>query len=773
MKRRIQWMASCLLGGAALLLGTSCITDKTVETEYINVPQLAVWEQGPEKEAFALNACKGIFCVKGDSLLMEQAKWFSAAIRQATGINLPVGLDTGDAERKIRLDIDAGLTAEAFQINVTAKEVQVKASNAAGAFYGMQFLVQSLILQDGSDFRWAACKVEDFPEFHYRGAMLDVSRNFFSVAQVKGFIDMMATHRLNYFHWHLTDDQGWRIEIKKYPELTQKGAWRGTQANRQGGFYTQEEIRDVIRYAALRGISIIPEIDLPGHSTAALAACPWMGCTGGPYEVATVRGGVHKDVLCLGNKKTYQFVKDVLSEVAALFPAPYIHIGGDEVPRDRWERCGKCQKEIARLGLKDIKGHSAEDLLQGEFNRQMAAYVKTLGKNLVGWDEVLSDNIDKETVIMSWRGLGRGVKALQAGHPVIFSSNGHFYLNNYQSEEMDKEPAGTGGLVEMKKVYEADWNTGELDAAEQDRILGVEACLWTSFVENTSIMEYMLLPRLAAFSEVAWNGHRRKGYADFLNRLPQMLRLYGKMGWRSASHYYKIESTWRSDMEKKELEVVLTTIPGAEIFYTLDGEAPSRKSLKYQKPILIAHDARLSAVAYLPSGLVSDTLYSEVNINKATFCPIILHSAPAYRYEGDGGKVLVDGVRSKTFHTTGMWVGYYENPMETVIDLRKVQQVSKATVSSLIDMGAYIMGIQELNIESSVDGVHFRQLASRSFAEPPVRMEGKKRVDLEMEFPVADARWIKVRAKGFKALPEWHSGAGKQPFFFIDEIEID
>lgn len=264
---------------------------------------------------------------------------------------------------------------------------------------------------------------------------------------------------LNYFHWHLTDDQGWRIEIKKYPKLTEIGAWQGEGSSRKGGFYTQEEVKEIVKYASLRGITVIPEIDLPGHSTAALAAYPMLGCTGGPYQVAKERGGVHKDVLCLGNEDTYTFAKEVLTEVAALFPAPFVHIGGDEVPRDRWKACPKCQQTIVRDGLKGNHTHSAEDLLQGEFNRRMAEFLKTLGKQMVGWDEILADNIDKKTVIMSWRGLGRGAKALKAGHPVIFSSNGHFYLNNYQAEDMDREPAATGGLVEMQKVYEADWNT--------------------------------------------------------------------------------------------------------------------------------------------------------------------------------------------------------------------------------------------------------------------------------------------------------------------------
>lgn len=411
-------------------------------------------------------------------------------------------------------------------------------------------------------------------------------------------------------------------------------------------------------------------------------------------------------------------------------------------------------------------------MLQGEFNRQMAEYLKTLGKQMIGWDEILSENIDKETVVMSWRGLPRGIQALKAGHPVIFSSNGHFYLNNYQAEDMENEPAGTGGLVEMQTVYEANWDSADLSADEKKRILGAEVCLWTSFVEDDYSLQYMMLPRLAAFAELSWAGSRRTGYTDFLNRLSDMLCFYDRMGWNFAPHYFKLKAEYLPNQKQKELEVRLSSLEGADIYYTLDGTLPSKSSLKYTAPLRLSQSANLMALAYWPNGLVSDTFKVKVEINKATFCPVKLNTSPSERYRGNEGEVLVDGIRSKAFHTNGLWIGYYNEPMDIIINLGAKQNCSKVVVSSLTDMGSYIMGIKNLEIWISADGKNFTKVAERTLPEPPVQMEGKQIDNWELSFPSVEACYIKIMAEGFSALPEWHSGAGETPFLFVDEIGV-
>lgn len=756
-----------LLGIGVLLQACSQQSTST----YLQIPQPAEMtiQAG---EPFIIDERTTIVYPAGENKLPKGVLACISEMEKHIGMTFRKSAGEKNLKNCILLKYNNALPAEGFRLKINADSVVVEAKDASATFYASQWLKQSLLLQRKAPFVLSAIELEDYPEMSYRGAMLDVSRHFFTVEQVKRFIDLLAMHRLNYFHWHLTDDQGWRIEIKKYPELTRVGAWKDADNERYGGFYTQEEIKEVIDYAKERAITIIPEIDLPGHTTAALAAYPQLGCTGGPYKVSMDRGGVHKDVLCMGKEFSRQFVEDILTEVATLFPSPYLHIGGDEVPRDRWKACPDCQRAIRRYGLKNTERESAEDLLQGEFNRQMALYLKSLGKKMIGWDEVLSDNIDPETVIMSWRGLGRGVKAIKQGYSVIFSSNGHFYLNNYQTANMENEPAATGGLVPMQKLYDAEIITLEMTEKDVERILGAEACLWTSYVPDNETLDYMMLPRLAAFAEVAWCGNRRKDYPDFLERLPVMLDLYRENGFGYAPHFFEIEAGYQPDIKNKRLKVTLKTLEGTNVYYTLDGSDPTCKSSKYTAPVYVSDDARLKAIAYTPSGLCSDTLEKDISINKATFADIKLLTNPSERYTGNNGTVLVDGVRSMAFHTTGLWVGYNPHPLQAVIDLGSAQSVKQVCLSSLTDMSSYIMGIESIRIALSADGKEFREVASRTWTAPEARMEGKRLEILELNFEEEQARYVKVTANGFDALPPGHSGAGSPPFLFVDEIEI-
>lgn len=744
------------------LLVTGC-TSEVQKSVYVEIPKSACVNM-KDASSFVLTDKTVIVLPAELKGWWGSTSLFNEWVKKHIGDTLAiVGDDNRQSEQVIRFRRNAELPSEGFALHVNSGEVCIESEGKVGAFYAMQVLTQSLLLQDEAPFTFSAMEMKDFPEMTYRGAMLDVSRHFFTVEQVKRFIDLLAMHRLNYFHWHLTDDQGWRMEVKKHPRLTEVSK----------NFYTQEEIKEVINYAKQRCITVVPEIDLPGHTTAALVAYPQLGCTGGPYAMTTDRGGVHKDVLCMGKEFSYQFSKDVLKEVAALFPSPYIHIGGDEVPRDRWKQCPHCQSAINRYRLKANEEHSAEDLLQGEFNVQMAAYLKTLGKQMIGWDEVLSDNIDPSTVIMSWRGLNQGFKALEKGHPVIFSSTGHFYFNNSQTENVDTEPVSTGGLLPMQKVYEVPLILPEHVASRDTLVWGVEACLWTSHVEDNATLDYMMLPRLAAFSEVAWSGSRRGGYEDFLKRLPPMLDLYKKSGFDYAPHFFGLNASYTPDAEKSRLDIGLNSVEGTTVYYTLDGSTPDRHSAVYQSSLSIDRSCTLKAVAYTPFGLCSDVLQKEIKVNKATFKDITLQTKPEARYAGADGKVLVDGVRSKPFHTTGMWVGYLAEPLEAVIDMGEKQRVKQVVLSSLTDMGSYIMGIRKVEVYASEDGKEFTLLAERSFETPPAKMQGKKIEDLALDFSDTDARFIKVIAHGFEALPEGHSGAGQPPFLFVDEIEIN
>lgn len=404
---------------------------------------------------------------------------------------------------------------------------------------------------DGGDWTLPYTRIEDYPRFAYRGLHLDVARHFFNVDQVKKYLDIMAIHKLNTFHWHLTDDQGWRIEIKKYPLLTEVGSIRketlkghfrrskefdGTPYG-EGMWYTQDQIKEVVAYAASKGITVIPEIDLPGHMVAALAAYPELGCTGGPYEVWRT-WGITKDVLCVGKESTIEFLENVLSEVCELFPSEYIHIGGDECPKDKWKECPHCQAKIKELCLVGNEKYSAEYYLQSYITRQMEEFLATKGKKIIGWDEILEGEISKNVTVMSWRGNEHGLEAIKRGHDVIMVNKGSLYFDYCQIKDSSKEPLTIGGHVSVEKVYSYEPYTDEMTDAEKARILGIQANMWTEYITSNDYLEYMILPRLSALSEIQWCSPTGKDYGRFLEKMGAMVRIYEALGYNYAKHIF-------------------------------------------------------------------------------------------------------------------------------------------------------------------------------------------------------------------------------------------
>ena len=386
--------------------------------------------------------------------------------------------------------------------------------------------------------------IMDSPRFAYRGLLLDCCRHFFPVDEVKKVINLMSIHKMNRLHWHLTEDQGWRIEIKKYPRLTEVGAWRdGTQifrrretdGTRYGGFYTQDELREVVAYAAERGITIIPEVDLPGHMIGALASYPELGCTGGPYEVMQY-WGVHKDVLCVGKEETFTFLEDVLTEVMDIFPSEYINIGGDECPKVRWESCPLCQKRIKQLGLKDKDGFKKEHYLQNYVTARIQKFINDHGRKIIGWDEILEGDLAEGATVMSWRGTKGGIKAVGKGFDVVMSPNTYCYIDYYQSKERDKEPYRIGKYLPLEKVYGYEPMEGMPEDGE-DHILGVQCNLWTEFIKTGDDLEYQLLPRMSALSEVGWIPKGTKDFERFRASLDHMKDIYEQLGFT----YSKVE----------------------------------------------------------------------------------------------------------------------------------------------------------------------------------------------------------------------------------------
>ena len=417
-------------------------------------------------------------------------------------------------------------------------------------FRGIQTLRKSLpvLAEKPQAVSLPAVTIVDEPRFGYRGMHLDCARHFFPLEFVKEYIDLIALHGMNRFHWHITEDQGWRIEIKKYPQLTTKGAWRsGTvigrnsgldDGQRHGGFYTQEQCREIVKYAADRFITVIPEIDMPGHMLAALAAYPELGCTGGPYEVEHT-WGVFPDVLCPGKEQVFQFVEGVLSEVIDIFPSEYIHIGGDESPRDRWKECPLCQQRIKDEGIKAEGRQSAEDRLQGYFTKRVEKFLHSKGKRLIGWDELLSCNVDATSTIMSWRGAEPGAQAAKQGHDVIMTPNKPMYFDHYQTDKTWNEPLSIGGCETVQEVYAFEPIAADLSADEARHILGVQANLWTEYIAAKQQAEYQVLPRMAALAEVQWMQPASKDYDAFLARLKRLKVIYDLHHWAVAPHVFQ------------------------------------------------------------------------------------------------------------------------------------------------------------------------------------------------------------------------------------------
>lgn len=476
-----------------------------------------------------------------DERLRGGAEIFARAVGILIGTAPAV---TTSAEKNaVTLRLAPGFDTEEYLLEVTKKGIVVTASTPQGVLHGLRSLQQ---LIPGGEI--PACIIRDKPSLAYRGAMLDVCRHFFPVEDVKTYIDILSLHKINRFHWHLTDDQGWRIEIKKYPLLTQIGSRRaetlvGRYDRRKpdsentydgvpyGGYYTQDDIREIVRYAAERHIEVIPEIEMPGHGLAALTAYPWLGCTEGPYAVWT-HWGISDDVYCAGRETTFEFVENVLTEVLALFPSKLIHIGGDECPKGRWKACPRCQQRIREEGLKD------EYELQSYFIHRIERWMHAHGREIIGWDEILQGGISKTAIVMSWNGTEPGIKAARKGNPVILTPKWYCYFDYSQTSDPDRyEPLGNTRYVPVRQVYRLE-PFDQLTLPDQKQIMGVQCNLWTEYIADIGHAQHMVLPRMAALSEVGWAADR-KDYNDFVRRLPALVRIYEAEGYRYAPYLFE------------------------------------------------------------------------------------------------------------------------------------------------------------------------------------------------------------------------------------------
>ena len=711
---------------------------------------------------------------------------FAARLATVTGGTNPVTVADEMPASGIRFVTDESLPAEGYELNVDGEGIEVRASQFPGFLYALQSLGQLLPAavygtEPAPDAAWEVpcVKIADAPRFAYRGMHLDVARHFFSVDEVKRYIDVMAIHKLNTLHWHLTDDQGWRIEIKRYPELTAVGSIRKATVVRKewgtydgtpyGGFYTQDEIRDVVEYAADRGVTVIPEIDLPGHMLAALTAYPELGCTGGPYEVWG-RWGVADDVLCPGREKTFEFLEGVLTEVMELFPSEYIHIGGDECPKVRWEKCPRCQAKIRQLGLKDDGEHTAEHYLQSYVTDRIGKFLAQHGRRIIGWDEILEGRAPSDAVVMSWRGSEGGIAAAKLGHDVIMTPNSHFYFDYYQSLDTDAEPFGIGGYIPMEQVYSYDPAFPELTPEQQKHILGVQANLWTEYVLSDEHLEYMLLPRLAALSEVQWCLPETKDWNRFIGSF-RMDEIYSQMGYEFAKHIFGVTASYAVDPEKGGVVMTLTTQGGAPIRYTLDGSDPTASSPLYKAPVTIGESCTFKAAA-LREGMQTPVYARKFDFNKATGRRIALNAAPTLKYTYGGASLLVDGYRGGPVYSNGAWIGFLNEPLDVTIDMQGAKPYSAVTVESLVEKGEWVFPPSSVAVYLSDDGREFAEAALMSVPQETADSpDGVK--PFKVLFPETSARYLRVVARTVDPIPAWHGAAGQKAHMFVDEIIVE
>ena len=768
------------LTGCVALAGlmSSCgSVQEEANYQIIPLPQEIVTSQ---VNPFILKSGVKILYPEGNEKMQRNAQFLADYLKTATGKDFSIEAGT-EGKNAIVLALGSEVeNPESYQLKVTDQGVTITAPTEAGVFYGIQTLRKSLPIALGADVALPAVEIKDAPRFGYRGAHFDVSRHFFTIDEVKTYIDMLALHNMNRLHWHITDDQGWRLEIKKYPKLTEIGSQRsGTVIGRNsgeydntpyGGFYTQEQAKEIVDYAAERYITVVPEIDLPGHMLAALAAYPELGCTGGPYEVWR-QWGVADDVLCAGNDQVLKFLEDVYGELIEIFPSEYIHVGGDECPKVRWEKCPKCQARIKALGLKSDKNHSKEERLQSFVINHIEKFLNDHGRQIIGWDEILEGGLAPNATVMSWRGESGGIEAAKQKHDVIMTPNTYLYFDYYQAKDTENEPFGIGGYLPMERVYSYEPMPASLTPEEQQYIKGVQANLWTEYIATFSHAQYMVLPRWAALCEVQWSTPDKKNYEDFLSRLPRLIKWYDAEGYNYAKHVFDVKAEFTPNPADGTLDITLTTIDNAPIHYTLDGTEPTSTSPVYDGALKIKENADFSAIAIRPTGN-SRVVSEKIDFSKSSMKPIVANQPVNKQYEFKGVSTLVDGLKGNGNYKTGRWIAFRGNDMDVTIDLKQPTEISSVAISTCVEKGDWVFDTRGLSVEVSEDGTNFTKVASEAY--PAMKETDKNGVyDHKLTFTPVTAQYVKVIASPEKSIPEWHGGKSYPGFLFVDEITIN
>ncbi|MCI0692494.1 glycoside hydrolase family 20 protein [candidate division KSB1 bacterium] len=685
-------------------------------------------------------------------------------INAAAGFNLVVvdGSPSKTADQTISLTLSKAkkeLGKEGYELEVKPNAATIRAPQPAGLFYGVQTLRQLLppeieSTKPVSELKIPCVKISDRPRFPWRGMLLDCGRHFMTKDFVKRYIDLLAYHKMNRLHWHLTEDQGWRIEIKKYPKLTEVGAWRKYEDGTvYGGFYTQEDIKEVVAYAQSRYVTIVPEIEMPGHSVAALAAYPEYSCTGGPFEVET-QWGVHKEVYCAGNDGTFLFLEDILTEVLALFPSEYIHIGGDECPKDRWKVCEKCQARIKHEGLQD------EHELQSYFIRRIEKFLLSKNRRLIGWDEILEGGLAPAATVQSWRGVDGAIAAAKSGHNAIVSPTSHAYFD-YDI-----------GTTDLRKAYSFEPIPPELTEKERKHILGGECNMWTERAPQETI-DSKVFPRLVAMAECLWSFPEHKDFANFHQRLQRHYQRLDALGVKYGAEARPVSILANFDPAAKKFTITLEA--GEDdllLYYSLNGSEPALISHLYQGPFALSDTVIVKARAFKagnPYGEIAERRFVK---HAALGKKIDLSKPYSHKYTGGGDFALTNGMRGTLNFRDGLWQAFEQDDLEAIVDLEKLTSVQRITTGFLQNSGSWIFFPTSVEYAVSDDGKAFQMLAILTHDVSPKQQDAIIK-DFVFELPNVPARYVRVRAKNIGVCPAWHPGAGGKAWIFVDEIMIE
>lgn len=704
-------------------------------------------------------------------------------IKTVTGFELKQSLPvTENVKGNILIQIngpfDPEIGNEGYKLNIEKDRIFLNANTTAGLFYGMQTIWQLLTAKEGNSI--PCMEITDYPRFSWRGMHLDVSRHFMPASFIYKYIDYIAMHKMNVFHWHLVDDQGWRIEIKQYPKLTEVGAWRTDREdlpwgerngapkkddNKYGGFYTRSEIKDIVEYARKRHVTIVPEIEMPAHTMSALAAYPQFSCFGKYQPVPSGSVWPITHIYCAGNDSTFIFLENVLTEVMNLFPSTFIHIGGDEANKTDWKNCPKCQQRIKDEGLKD------ENELQSYFIKRIERFLNSKGRRLIGWDEILEGGLAPEATVMSWRGENGGIEAAKLNHDVVMTPGAYCYFNSYQGDP-SLEPKAGGGFITLKKVYEYEPVPAELNKTERQHVLGAQACVWSEYIPNGEHVEYMIMPRMAALAEVLWSQKEARNWSDFSQRMDTQYRRYKKMGVNYANSAFQVYARPELDSETRSVKVSLSTNAwNPDIRYTTDGSEPNINSKKYNGPFKIESTQTIKAVVVKEGKPMTKSLATGLFIHKAFACPVTLKYSNSKQYNSTGDLALVDGIKGSKNYGDGRWKGFDGNDLIATIDLGEEKSFSKVSIGTLQDAGAWIFYPTEVVVEVSNDGKTFRQIGKAKNKVAPLKPE---RMTQELTVKkIAKARFVRITAKNLGTCPKGHAGEGKPAWLFVDEIMVE